>query len=312
MDFSTPVLSARDKKRKANAERERLSHADVLVDHSVAEPKLPLIEGLRADRTAVAALTLIVLLTLLALFAPLVSPHASDALRIARANLAPSLSHPFGTDDLGRDLFYRVMMGGRVTLAVGLVAALIAVAAGALVGAVAGYRGGWVDVILMRLTDLALSIPAFFIVLLLAALLSPGLLVVCLIIGLTQWMEVARVARSVVMSVKQNEFVDAARALGVPGWRILFRHVLGHAGAPVLVGATIAVAQAIMTESALSFLGFGVQPPASSWGVLLRDAQSHLARAPWLALFPGAMIFIVILSFHTLGDFLRSALRTPR
>jgi peptide/nickel transport system permease protein len=313
MDFSTPVLSTRDKKRKAEATRDQPSSRRSVragrIDDSLA---VSIGMRLRADRAAGAALTLIVLLALAAVFAPLLSPYGAEAIQISRANLAPSPSHPFGTDDLGRDLFLRVMSGGRVTLAVGLVAALIAVGVGALIGALAGYRGGWVDALLMRLTDLALSIPAFFIVLLLGAVLTPGLIVVCVIIGLTQWMEVARVARSVVMSVKRNEFVDAARALGAPGWRILFRHVLGHAGAPILVGATIAVAQAIMTESALSFLGFGVQPPAASWGVLLQDAQSQLATAPWLALFPGTMIFLVVLSFHTLGDFLRSALDTPK
>lgn len=308
MGSSTPVLSAPDKKTRG-----RSSDSGRAGNHKGPSPASvprtePLLVRLRSHSTAVTAVTSIVVLTVLAIFAPLLSPYAGDAVEFSRANLPPSLQHPFGTDDLGRDLFYRVMLGGRVTLAAGLVAALIAVALGALLGAVAGYRGGWFDTLIMRITDLALSVPAFFIVLLLATLLTPGFLVICLIIAMTQWMEVARVSRSVVLTVKQNEFIDAARALGVPEWRILLRHVLGHTGAPVLISATVAVAQAVMTESALSFLGFGVQPPAASWGLLLQNAQSHLATAPWMALFPGLMIFVLVLSFYTLGDCLRSTL----
>jgi peptide/nickel transport system permease protein len=247
------------------------------------------------------------MMVVVAILAPMLSPHAATGVDFASPSLAPSLIHPFGTDDLGRDLLFRIMLGGRVTLAAGLVAALIAVLIGTVAGAVAGYRDGWLGSVIMRATDLALSIPTFFIVLLLATIFRPGFVVICFIIGATQWMEVARVTRSVVMRVKQNEFVDAARALGLPASRILFRHVLTHASGPIFVSATLAVAQAIMTESAVSFLGFGVQPPAASWGSLLQSAQTHLGSAPWMALFPGAMIFLTMLAFYTIGDALRAA-----
>jgi peptide/nickel transport system permease protein len=256
----------------------------------------------------VAAIVLVGLLTLSATFAPILSPH-NGAANFANQLLPPSFQHPFGTDDLGRDLLLRVMRAGRVSLAAGASAMLFAVLIGMLAGAVAGYRGGIVDAIIMRTTDLFLSVPAFFVVLFLAGVMTPGFLMICLLIGVTQWMEVARVVRSVVLATKENDFVEAAKALGMRDKRILFRHILSHTSGPVLVSATIGVAQAIMMESALSFLGFGVQPPAASWGAMLTGAQSYLGVAPWMAVFPGLMIFFTVLSCYAFGDFLRTTLK---
>lgn len=309
MDYSTPALRTRDKKTGTPPPKpERRPTAPEMPESVATAPRV----RTTADRVIAAAVVLLLAMCAVAAFAPLLTPYAGDAVDFSRASHGPSLAHPFGTDDLGRDLLYRVLIGGRVTLIAGLVAALFAVLIGTLVGAIAGYRGGWTDALLMRFTDISLSIPAFFVVLFITGVLSPGIIMICMIIGMTQWMEVARVSRSVVASAKHSAFVDAARALGVPGRRVLVRHILTHASGPVLISATLAVAQAIMTESALSFLGFGVQPPHASWGLLLRDAQSHLGTAPWLALFPGAMIFITVLTFYTLGDAVRNRLSPHR
>jgi peptide/nickel transport system permease protein len=262
---------------------------------------------LRRDKAAVAAIVLLGLMILSAVFAPLFSPYDGNG-DFAHQLLTPSFEHPFGTDDLGRDLFLRAMLGGRTSLAAGILAVMFAVFIGMTAGAVSGYRGGVVDTIIMRTTDLFLSIPVFFVILLLARLMTPGFLMICMLIAMTQWMEVARVVRSVVLATKQNEFVEAARALGVSDTRILFRHILSHTSGPVMVTATIGVAQAIMMESAVSFLGFGVQPPSASWGSMLTNAQSYLGVAPWMAVFPGLMIFITVVGCYALGDFLRSSL----
>lgn len=262
---------------------------------------------LRRDKAALSAVVLLALLILCSILAPLLSPHAADG-DFAHRLLSPSIQHPFGTDELGRDVFLRVMQGGRISLAAGISAMLCALLIGVFAGALSGYYGGIVDTLVMRTVDLFLSVPAFFVILFLASVMTPGFILICVLIAMTQWMEVARVVRSVVLTVKENEFVEAARALGVSDKRILFRHILSHASGPILVAATIGIAQAIMIESAISFLGFGVQPPTASWGSMLTNAQSYLGTAPWLAIFPGAMIFLTVLSCHALADFLRSSL----
>ncbi|UCG52193.1 MAG: ABC transporter permease [Candidatus Latescibacterota bacterium] len=240
--------------------------------------------------------------------APLLSPHAPDTIDVAKRHLPPSVSHPFGTDDMGRDLLVRVMQGGRISISVGVSAMVFALLIGVMGGGIAGYFGGILDSIVMRMADVMMSIPVLLIILLCSSIFSPGFLLLCLFIGSIQWMEVARVVRSVVLSTRENEYVDAARALGVPDLRILFRHVLPHTSGPVLVAATLGLAQAIMIETTLSFLGFGLQPPAVSWGSLLRNAQGYLATAPWVAIFPGLMIFLTVFCCYLLGDFLKSAL----
>ena len=247
-----------------------------------------------------------VLLCVSAAIAPLLSPYDASKTDFSRQYQAPSFAHPFGTDDLGRDMFTRVMLGGRLTLSIAFVSMLLAALAGVAAGGVAGYAGGWIDAIVMRLTDLVLAIPIFFIILLASSITTPGFLLLCGLIALTQWMEVARVVRSVVLTTRERDFVEAARALGASGTSVLLRHILRHTTGPVLVAATIGFAQAISLESAMSFLGFGVQPPTPSWGAMLQSAKGVLGVAPWMVLFPGAMIFLAVLSTYLLGDFLRS------
>ena len=267
---------------------------------------------LRSDKAAFAASLLLVLVAFGAVGAPLLSPSSADVIAPGERLHPPSLRHPFGTDDLGRDLFVRVLQGGRVSVAVGVTAVLITLLIGVAGGAVAGYCGGVADSLVMRLADVMLSIPVFLIILLSTSILSPGFVLLCLLIGSVQWMEVARVVRATVITTRRQEFVSAARALGIPGARILFRHVLPHSGGPILVAATLGLAQAVVIESTLSFFGFGLQPPAVSWGSLLKDAQSYLATAPWIAIFPGVMIVATVLSCYVLGDFLKSVVAPPK
>ncbi|MBP2680345.1 MAG: peptide transporter permease [Candidatus Krumholzibacteriota bacterium] len=314
MESSTRVLEAPPKRERAferpvttppsrGLPRERPARPD--------EPRLAptgFFRRLGGDRAASAALLLLFLIAFGSAAAPLLSPSSPDAIAPNEKLEPPSAGHPFGTDDLGRDLFVRVLEGGRVSISVGMTAVVITLFIGVAGGAVAGFYGGIAGSLVMRFADVMLSIPVFLIILLSTSILSPGFVLLCCLIGSVQWMEVARVVRASVISTSALEFVSAARALGVPRARILFRHVLPHAGGPILVSATLGLAQAIVIESTLSFFGFGLQPPAVSWGSLLKDAQSHLATAPWVALFPGIMIIATVLSCYVLGEFLRSIL----
>lgn len=222
-----------------------------------------------------------------------------------------------GTDELGRDVFSRMLQGTSVSLTIGFVAMGIATFVGVTVGAVAGYLGDLrigpitLDTVLMRLTDLFLSFPSFFLILTVIALLPPSIYNIMVVIGLTSWMGTARFVRASFMSMKHQEFVDAARALGLPGWRIMFVHMLPNALGPVMVTATIGVAGAILTESALSFLGFGVQPPNATWGNILADGRNFIFDAPWLFLVPGIAVIVVVLAFNFVGEGLREAVN-PR
>jgi peptide/nickel transport system permease protein len=249
---------------------------------------------------------LLLLIVAGAAVAPLLGVDSPDAIAPGEKLRAPSAAHPFGTDDLGRDVFVRVMEGGRVSVAVGITTVVFALLIGVIGGGVAGYYGGVAGALVMRLADAMLSIPTLLIILLFSSILSPAFIPLCVLIASMQWMEVARVVRAAVLSTKELEFVEAARALGVPHGRILFRHVLPHAGGPVLVAGTLGLAQAIVIESALAFFGFGLQPPAVSWGSLLRDTQGYFATAPWIAVFPGFMIFITVLCCFVLGESLKS------
>lgn len=269
---------------------------------------------LRRSPLAYGAFVVMSLIVLGAVFAPLMSPYDKDKIDLTSQYLAPSLDHPFGTDDLGRDIFVRVMHGGRISLAVGFLAMTLALVMGVGAGGVAGYYGGWVDTVIMRAVDLMLAVPVFFVILFLTSILSPriSVLALCLMIGFTQWMEVARLVRAVVITTKEHEFVDAARTIGLADRRILLRHLLPHTTAPVLVAITLGLAQAIIIESGLSFLGFGVQPPTPSWGGMLQDAQSYLSDCPWIAVFPGLMIFLTVVCCNVLSDFLGEATNPVR
>lgn len=266
------------------------------------------------NRLAVAGLVVFVVIVVLVLGAGL-SPYEPDETNMRTRFLDPSLAHPFGTDDLGRDTITRVLYGGRISLAVGMLAMIISVLLGTLVGALAGYFRGWVDSLLMRITDLFLSLPSLFVLIVLSTLLlgTPfakaygGMLMIVSIIGILSWMVVARIVRSSFMSIRENDFVEAARASGAGHARLMARHILPNALGPIFVQATLQVAVAIIAESGLSYLGFGIQPPTATWGNMLKDAQTYMTRYPWLAVFPGLMIFLTVISVNAIGDGLRDA-----
>ena len=220
----------------------------------------------------------------------------------------PSAEHLMGTDTLGRDMFARVLYGARVSLAVGLLSALMAAFIGTLVGALAGYHGGLTDNLLMRFVDLMLSIPILPMTILLAGILRPSVALIVVIIGAFGWMGTARLVRSRFLGLRESEFVEASHALGGGAGRIIIRHMLPNALGPIVVATTLAVGGAIMLESALSFLGLGVQPPTPTWGNLLNESRQWLSLAPWMAIFPGIFILVTVLAVNFLGDGLRDAL----
>ena len=262
-----------------------------------------------SHRLALLGLAMITLLTLACVLGPYLLPY--DSLHIdLRARFAPPMTgnHYLGTDPLGRDLAARLLMAGRISLLVGFSAMLLSIVIGTLVGVVAGYRGGWISAVLMRTVDGFLSFPSIFLVLALAAALRPSPVMITVIIALTKWMEVARIVEAEVRSLREREFVQAGRMLGLSGTHIMFREILPNAMGPIIVAASLTVARAILLEAYISFLGFGIQPPLPSWGNMLNGAQQYLDRAPWLAIIPGAAITIAVTSFNFIGDGLRDAL----
>jgi peptide/nickel transport system permease protein len=261
----------------------------------------------RAHRLALIGAALFLVLCLLAVAAPLL-PYDPNKQSLLERFEAPSLLHPFGTDDLGRDELVRVLMGGRVSLSVGVMAMLVSIVVGTVVGAFSGYFGGAADSLLMRLTEMFIAFPQLFILILLAALFGTGFWTIVLVVGLLRWMPVARLVRASFLQLKQQEYVTAARALGASTATIMWRHILPNALSPIIVAATLGVAGAILTESTLSFLGLGIQLPTATWGNMLRAAQPDMTTAPWLAFFPGLFIFLTILSINYVGDGLRDAL----
>ena len=260
-------------------------------------------------RLALLGLAMITLLTLACVLGPYLLPYGSLHIDL-RARFAPPMTgnHYLGTDPLGRDLAARLLMAGRISLLVGFSAMLLSIVIGALVGVVAGYRGGWISAVLMRTVDGFLSFPSIFLVLALAAALRPSPIMITVIIALTKWMEVARIVEAEVRSLREREFVQAGRMLGLSGTHIMFREILPNAMGPIIVAASLTVARAILLEAYISFLGYGIQPPLPSWGNMLNGAQQYLASAPWLAIIPGAAITIAVTSFNFIGDGLRDAL----
>lgn len=268
---------------------------------------------LRKNKLAVASMAWVVLIVVVALSADLWVPTTfSDPLAINTAPgaslQAPSAEHPFGTDRLGRDVLSRVIYGARISLAVGLIAVAISLMIGLTLGAISGYFGGLVDTLVMRSADVFFAFPYILFAIALVAVLGPSYQNVFIAIGILGWPAIARVFRSSILSVKQNEYVDAARAMGASHVRILFRHIMPNAIAPIIVYGTMSIGGAIITEAALSFLGMGVQPPTPSWGLMLSDARALMFVAPWLVFWPGLAILTTVLAFVLMGDGLRDAL----
>ena len=260
-------------------------------------------------RPAVIGLGLIVLLGLSTLFADRLAPHDPVFIDLSH-KFAPPLTkgHLLGADELGRDVLSRLLHAGRISLTVGLAAMAVTVVVGAALGSLAGYCRGAVDAVLARVTDAMLSFPPIFLLLALAAFVRPSLASITLIIGVTSWMDVTRMVRGQTLALREQEFVNGARGLGASAGRIIVRHLLPNTVGIIAVAATLSVARAILLESYISFLGYGIQPPLASWGNMLNNAQSYFTLAPWVAIFPGLTITVAVTSFNFLGDGLRDAL----
>lgn len=265
-------------------------------------------QRLKHNRMALAGGGVVALLFIFSFLAPVISPADPNSINAWQVLSPPSLQHWFGTDELGRDVFSRVIFGARISLLVGFVAIGISVTIGTVVGLISGYYSGIVDTFLMRLVDIMLCFPAFFLILAVIAFLGPSIWYIMMIIGLTSWMGVARMVRAETLSIREMDYITAARCIGCSDLRIIFRHILPNAMSPVLVSATLGVAGAILTESALSFLGIGVQPPTPSWGNMLTSGKDYIEFAWWLSLFPGLAILITVLAYNLLGEGIRDAL----
>jgi peptide/nickel transport system permease protein len=260
------------------------------------------------NRVAVAGSVIVIVLFAVSLLAPWLAPHDPNAIDLKNVLAPPSGGHPFGTDPLGRDVLSRMIWGAGISLKVGFVATGIAILIGTILGALAGYYGRWVDAFIMRFVDIMLCFPTFFLILAVIAILEPSIWNIMIVIGLTGWMGVTRLVRADFISLRERDFVQAARAIGAGDLRIIFLHILPNAMASVLVTATLGVAGAILTESALSFLGIGVQPPTPSWGNILTAGKDNIDIAWWLSFYPGLAILITVLGYNLLGEGIRDAL----
>lgn len=250
-------------------------------------------------------LSIVLGMSLAALLAPLIAPFDPNTLHLHNILEPPSSRFWLGTDRLGRDVFSRLLFGGRISLWVGFVAVGISISIGTILGLISGYFRGWLDEAVMRAVDIMLCFPSFFLILAVIAFLEPDLTNIMVVIGLTSWMGVTRLVRADTLSLREREFVAAARLAGSPTSRILMRHILPNALAPVLITATLGVAGAILVESSLSFLGLGVQPPTASWGNMLMEGKAVIESAPWLSVYPGLAILITVLGYNLLGESLR-------
>jgi len=267
-----------------------------------------IIQKALSNPLAKAGFIIILVVFLLAMLAPWISPYDPDDINVKAILLAPSLQHWMGTDGLGRDVLSRMLHGGRISLLVGLVAVGISTAIGILLGALAGYYRGWVDTTIMRLVDIMLSIPSFFLILAVIAFLTPSIINIMIVIGLTSWMGVTRLVRAEFLSLSEREFVQASRTLGAKDARLIFTHLLPNSLTPIIVSSVLGIASAVLMESGLSFLGLGVQAPQASWGNILTDGKEYIQFAWWLSLYPGMAILITVLGYNLLGEGLRDAL----
>ena len=271
------------------------------------EERKRFVENIKQDKSAVLALSFLILVLLVSITVQWI-PIDPDKLDVLHSLAAPSLQHPFGTDDVGRDYFIRVLYGGRVSLLIGFLAMGMSMNIGVALGLISGYFGGIIDAVLMRLVDVISSIPWIIMVMVIGMLFGRGFLSLVLVIGLLSWMEIARLIRSEVLSLKGREYVQYARFLGVPAWKILLSHIFPSILPTTITAATASVASSIMVESALSFLGRGISAPMSSWGSLLQNAQKFLQKAPYMAVLPGILIILTVLSFNKLGEVFRKSL----
>jgi peptide/nickel transport system permease protein len=262
----------------------------------------------RRNKLAVVGGIVVACLALLAVLAPAISPWDPNRPDVRKILESPSGYHPFGTDQLGRDVLSRMLHGSQVSLAVGFVSVGIAATIGILLGAAAGYHGGLLDAAIMRLVDLMLVFPRFFLLLAVLAFLKPSIWTIMAVIGLTGWMGVARLVRAEFLALKEREFVMWSQSTGASAFRIIWRHILPNAMAPVLVAMTLGIPAAILTESGLSFLGLGVQPPRATWGNILNEGKDAIELAWWLSVYPGIAILVTVLSYNLLGEGIRDAL----
>ena len=277
-------------------------------DETVESPMRRALRRLRRRKGAVVGLVVIALFVLVAVFAPLIAPFDPAAQSWTSVRKAPSALHWLGTDDVGRDVLARVSYGARASLLAGVISVAIAVSVGVPLGLISGYLGGWIDALLSRITDAMLAVPFLILAIALAAFLGPSLTNAMIAIGVTTTPIFIRLTRGQVMAVKVEDYVEAARAIGNPRWRIALFHILPNILPALLVQGTLSIAAAIIAEAALSFLGLGQQPPAPSWGSMLNSAQRFLTTASWMAIWPGLAIFVTVLSFNLVGDGLRDAL----
>ena len=260
------------------------------------------------NKLAVFSAAVILIIILLAVFAPVIAPYKESQQDLMARLSAPSAQHWFGTDELGRDVFSRILYGSRVSLIVGILPTCISLTVGIVVGLLAGYFGGWVDYVLMRLADIMLSIPSLLLAMVIMYTLGSSIINIFIALALVGWASVARVVRSHTLSLKETEYVEAARSIGVSNFKIMFRHILPNCVPSLIVLFTLNVPSAILSESTLSFLGIGVQPPAASWGLMVNQSKQFLFSQPWLALAPSLAIMVVVLAFNFLGDGLRDVM----
>ncbi len=263
--------------------------------------------SLRENKLAMVCCVILLIILIASLLAPL-CPYDPDEQDVLNKLLPPSSKHWFGTDELGRDYFTRALYGGRISLAVGFLSMILSVVIGTVIGTVSGYMGGKVDMILMRFTDIFMSVPSFLLMVVINALFPPKVYSMVIILGLFEWCQIARITRAETLSLKERDFVLASKHLGAGNARIMFRHIVPNMSSSIIVAGSLAVARAILTESTLSFMGLGVQLPKASWGTMLQGAQVYIMDTPWLAVFPGIFIVATVMSFNILGDALRNAL----
>ena len=263
------------------------------------------------NRMALAGSIFIIMILAFAVFAPIIAPHDPTAVDAKAILMPPSADHIFGTDMLGRDIFSRIVYGSRISLSIGFIAVGIAVLIGVIFGSISGFYGGSLDSVMMRFVDIMLCFPTFFLILAVIAVLEPSIFNIMVVIGVTSWMGVARLVRAEVLTLKERDYVACARVMGGSDFWIISKHLIPNAIGPVLVSATLGVGGAILIESALSFLGIGVQPPTPSWGNILMDGKSTLGVAWWLTIYPGVFILLTVLAYNLLGEGLRDILE-PR